>query len=123
MSLRSHLFVGFGSNVTVTVVEQGVCRGTLTWMSYVRKWALRARATPSKSPSLIAIPSVYDTSEKKYLFGQKTKIFINSWRPLRTGFRSDKLIIYSGFEGENRNELQARQCEPPGRVLEAPVPS
>ena len=52
-----------------------------------------------------------------------TKIFINSWRPLRTGFRSDKLIIYSGFEGENRNEIQARQCEPPGRVLEAPVPS
>jgi hypothetical protein len=29
--------------------------------------------------------------------------------------------IYSGFEGENRNELQARQCEPPGRVLEASV--
>jgi len=27
--------------------------------------------------------------------------------------------MYSGFEGENRNELQARQCEPPGRVLEA----
>ena len=32
---------------------------------------------------------------------------------------SDKLNIYSGFKGENWNELQARQCEPPGRVLEA----
>jgi len=33
---------------------------------------------------------------------------------------SDKLIINSDFEGENRNELQARQWEPPGRrVLEA----
>ena len=29
--------------------------------------------------------------------------------------------MYSGFEGENWNELQARQCEPPGRVLEASV--
>ena len=27
--------------VTVTVVKQGVCRGTLTWMCCVRKWALR----------------------------------------------------------------------------------
>ena len=33
--------------------------------------------------------------------------------------RSDKLIIYSGFENENQNKLQSRQCEPPGRVLEA----
>ena len=41
--------------VTVTVVEQGVCRGTLTWMLFVRKWALRARAAPSKSPSFMAI--------------------------------------------------------------------
>jgi len=37
--------------------------------------------------------------------------------------RSDKLIIYSDLEGENRNELQARQCELPGRILKAPVPS
>ena len=28
-------------SVTVTVVKQGVCRGTLTWMCCVRKWALR----------------------------------------------------------------------------------
>jgi len=28
-------------------------------------------------------------------------------------------VIFSGFEGENRNEHQARQCEAPGRVLEA----
>jgi len=41
--------------VTVTVVKQGVCRGTLTWMCCVRKWALRTRATPSKSPSFVAI--------------------------------------------------------------------
>jgi len=69
------LFVGFGSNVTVTVVEQGVCRGTLTWMSYVRKWALRARATPSKSPSLIAIPSVYDHFGKKIFIWPENENF------------------------------------------------
>jgi len=33
------------------------------------------------------------------------------------------LIIYIGFGGENRNELQARQCEPPGRILEAQSPA
>ena len=27
----------FDTNVTVTVVKQGVCRGTLTWMMCVRK--------------------------------------------------------------------------------------
>ena len=27
------------------------------------------------------------------------------------------------LRGENRNELQARQCEPPGRVLEASLPA
>jgi len=29
--------------------------------------------------------------------------------------------MYSGFEGDFQNELQACQCEPPGPVLEAPV--
>ena len=37
--------------------------------------------------------------------------------------RSDELIIYSGFAGENRNELQSRQCDPPGRILEAQSPA
>ena len=91
---------------------------------YIWFWPIVYVRTFGDLPAKICIYRPFTiTSEIKSLFGQKTKIFINSWRPLRTDFRSDKLIIYSGFEGENWNELQARQCEPPGPVLEASVPS
>ena len=69
------------------------------------------------------IPFVYDHFGNYLIIWPENENFYYFLEASPNWIPSDKLIIYSGFEGENRNELQARQCEPPGRVLEAPVPS
>jgi hypothetical protein len=72
--------------------------------------------------------SIYDyrmftiTLEIKIYFARK-RTFLRILGALLNLIQSAKLTIYSGFEGDLRNELQTRQCEPPGPVLEASVPS